>query len=48
MKHARGARIALLNTPAVHAQVLEAMPTAIGCRVKRFYDRDAALAWLKQ
>ena len=48
MKHVRGARIALLNAPAGHAEILETMPIAIGCRTKRFYDRDAALAWLRR
>lgn len=47
MQHIRGARIALLNAPAGHAEVMETLPMALGCRIKRFYDRNLALFWLK-
>jgi hypothetical protein len=42
----RGLWIALVNPPEFHALPTEAMAEDTGFQVRRFYNRDAAVAWL--
>jgi hypothetical protein len=42
----RGARVAVVNAPAEHGAASEETSGAAGFRVRRFYDRAHALAWL--